>query len=119
MGGRCVDIFDNKVGMILSFYRAIVLGIFIFIAIQFRAFLTIISYTTTIIIYFFIIDIPVLFRKRSLIDIVTGTYYKDAKSITQNNVEGEDSDSEKVEKQSNNKDSCESVSYTHLRAHET
>lgn len=107
MGGRCVDIFDNKVGMILSFYRAIVLGIFIFIAIQFRAFLTIISYTTTIIIYFFIIDIPVLFRKRSLIDIVTGTYYKDAKSITQNNVEGEDSDSEKVEKQSNNKDSCE------------
>lgn len=108
MGGRCVDVFDNKVGMILSFYRAIVLGIFIFIAIQFRAFVTIISYTTTIIIYFLIIDIPVLFHKRSLIDIVTGTYYKDAKSITQKKIEGEDIDSEKVEKkQSNNKDSCE------------
>ena len=98
MGGRCVDIFDNKVDMGLSLRRATALGIFIFIAIQFRAFVTIISYTTTIIIFFLIIDIPVLFRKRSLIDIVTGTYYKDAKSLIQEDVEGEENDSEKTDK---------------------
>lgn len=98
MGGRCVDIFNNKVDMSLSFLRAIALGVFIFIAIQFRAFVTIISYTTTFIIFFLIIDIPVLFRKRSLIDIVTGTYYKDAKSLIQEDVEGEENDSEKTGK---------------------
>lgn len=108
MGGRCVDIFDNKVDMSSSFLRAIALGIFIFIAIQIRAFVTIISYTTTIIIFFLIVDISVLFRKRSLIDIVTGTYYKNAKSLIPENVEDEDNDSEKGEKKwAEKNNSCE------------
>lgn len=108
MGGRCVDIFGNKVDMSSSFLRAIALGIFIFIAIQIRAFVTIISYTTTIIIFFLIVDISVLFRKRSLIDIVTGTYYKNAKSLIPENVEDEDNDSEKGEKKwAEKNNSCE------------
>ena len=39
-----------------------------------------------------------MFRKRSLIDIVIGTYYKDAKSLIQEDIEGEENDSEKTDK---------------------
>lgn len=110
MGGRCVDVFDNKVDAYLSFIRAIVLGVFIFLAIQLRAFMQTINYISIIVLFFFIIDISVLFRKRSLIDIVTGTYYKDVKSLNQKNVEEVKSvSSEANNKQSEEMNTCEST----------
>lgn len=110
MGGRCVDVFDNKVDAYFSFIRAIVLGVFIFLAIQLRAFMQTINYISIIVLFFFIIDISVLFRKRSLIDIVTGTYYKDVKSLNQKNVEEVKSvSSEANNKQSEEMNTCEST----------
>lgn len=86
VGGRCVDKSNNKIDFYLAVIRAFTLGVLIFIAIQIREFLTIISYTTTIIIFFLVLDLPVLFCKRSLLDIVTGTYYKSIESLNQNTV---------------------------------
>lgn len=100
VGGRCVDPFDDRIDFHLAAIRAFTLGLFIFIAIQIRAFLTVISYTTIIIIFFLVLDLPVLFCKRSLLDIVTGTYYKSIESLSQNTVSEQEKETTGSEKES-------------------
>lgn len=95
MGGRCVDLFDNVIDRNTAFNRAIALGLFVFLALQVKSVISIMTYYDTIIFFFFVIDVSVIFRNRSLIDIVTKTYYKSANKINKeivnkNNLEDAD-----------------------------
>lgn len=76
MGGRCTDSSDEEIGFGQAFKRALIFGMFILFAILFRESSGHISYSMIIILFFMALDIPVLFCKRSTLDIVTGTYYK-------------------------------------------
>lgn len=95
MGGRCVDLFDNVIDRNTAFNRAIALGLFVFLVLQVKSVISIMTYYDTIIFFFFVIDVSVIFRNRSLIDIVTKTYYKSANEINKeivnkNNLEDAD-----------------------------
>lgn len=95
MGGRCADLFDNVIDRNTAFNRAIALGLFVFLVLQVKSVISIMTYYDTIIFFFFVIDVSVIFRNRSLIDIVTKTYYKSANKINKeivnkNNLEDAD-----------------------------
>ena len=75
VGGVLCDIFDDKVGYEKALARGVYLSVFIIVLNFILHFLCGLKYITVLVVFFLLLDIPVLFTKRSLLDICTGTTY--------------------------------------------
>ena len=75
LGGVLLDSSDDRIGFGKALIRAICGGALMALSVYLFRFGMLMSYYVVIIVFFLIIDIPVLFSKRSLIDILTGTKY--------------------------------------------
>ena len=75
LGGVLLDSSDDRIGFGNALIRAICGGALMALSVYLFRFGMLMSYYVVIIVFFLIIDIPVLFSKRSLIDILTGTKY--------------------------------------------
>lgn len=73
LGGRLMSE-PSKVSWVDCLFRALALGFLMYIFAQLRYALDV-SYTIVIPLFFLVVDLPVFFCGRSLIDIITGTYY--------------------------------------------
>ena len=75
LGGVLLDSSDDRIGFGKALIRAICGGALMALSVYLFRFGMLMRYYVVIIVFFLIIDIPVLFSKRSLIDILTGTKY--------------------------------------------
>ena len=75
VGGVLCDIFDDKVGYEKALVRGVYLSVFIIVLNFILHSLCGLKYITVLVVFFLLLDIPVLFTKRSLLDICTGTTY--------------------------------------------
>lgn len=75
VGGVLCDIFDDKVGYEKALARGVYLSVFIIVLNFILHSLCGLKYITVLVVFFLLLDIPVLFTKRSLLDICTGTTY--------------------------------------------
>lgn len=73
--GKLQNCNNEKVSFVRVFARAFCGGLFMTIAVLFLHFQLGLSYYYVFLLFFFVMDIPVLFVKRSLLDICTGTKY--------------------------------------------
>ena len=81
MRGRAVDyLLGERITSTDAFKRAIIGGLLMFLAVWLR-FLFDVSYLIVIVLFFLIIDIPVFFKRRSLIDILSKVSYIDRQSV--------------------------------------
>ena len=81
MRGRAVDyLLGERVTSTDAFKRAIIGGLLMFLAVGLR-FLFDVSYLSVIVLFFLIIDIPIFFKRRSLIDILSKVSYIDRQSV--------------------------------------
>lgn len=74
-GGVILDSLDEKIGFGKVLQRALCGGILMFSLVYLIHFEMMLSYKTVFILFFLLMDLPVLFTKRSLLDILTGTTY--------------------------------------------
>ena len=74
-GGVILDALDEKIGFGKVLQRALCGGILMFSLVYLIHFEMMLSYKTVFILFFLLMDLPVLFTKRSLLDILTGTTY--------------------------------------------
>lgn len=75
MKGRAVEaLLGERITVTDAFKRAIILGLLMFLAVWLR-FVFDVSYTIVIVAFFLIIDIPIFFKRRSLIDILSKVTY--------------------------------------------
>jgi len=75
MRGRAVDaLLGERITITDAFKRAIIGGLLMFLAVWLR-YLFDVSYTIAIVLFFLIIDIPIFFKRRSLIDILSKVTY--------------------------------------------
>lgn len=74
LGGICLTNEDKVISDSEASNRALFLGIFMAVAIVIR-FITGVTYNLILILFFLILDLPVIFSGNSLLDIVTNTKY--------------------------------------------
>ena len=75
MRGRAVDaLLGERITITDAFKRAILFGLLMFLAVWLR-FVFDVSYTIVIVAFFLIIDIPIFFKRRSLIDMLSKVTY--------------------------------------------
>lgn len=81
MRGQAVDyLLGERITSTDAFKRAIIGALLMFLAVGLR-FLFDVSYTIIIVLFFLIIDIPIFFKRRSLIDILSKISYIDRQSV--------------------------------------
>ena len=81
LGGVLLDRKQKKIGFARVLIRALWSTVFMLIAVFFFHFQMNQTYFVVIPLFFFILDIPVFFTKRSLLDLCTGTIYIKRKSL--------------------------------------
>lgn len=81
LGGVLLDRKQKKIGFARVLIRALWSTVFMLIAVFFFHFQMNQTYFVVIPLFFFILDIPVFFTKRSLLDLCTGTIYVKRKSL--------------------------------------
>ena len=74
-GGVLLDRAEDKIGFGNVLQRALFGGILMFSLVYLIHFGMLLSNQAVIIVFFLLMDLPVFFTKRSLLDIVTGTQY--------------------------------------------
>ena len=75
LGGVLCDVFDDKIGYGKALVRGFWLGVLMAGLYYILHLLGGLTNTTVVVVFFLLLDIPVLFTKRSLLDICTGTTY--------------------------------------------
>lgn len=83
-GGVAYTEDKNPISVKDAFIRSLVLQLFIITAVLIRFSLLSVSYFILIILFFCILDLPVFFKKQSLVDIATNTIYLRKKAIKEN-----------------------------------
>ena len=83
-GGVAYTEDENPISVKDAFIRSLVLQLFIITAVWIRFSLLSVSYLILIILFFCILDLPVFFKKQSLVDIATNTIYLRKKAIKEN-----------------------------------
>lgn len=83
-GGVAYTEDENPISVKDAFIRSLVLQLFIITAVLIRFSLLSVSYFILIILFFCILDLPVFFKKQSLVDIATNTIYLRKKAIEEN-----------------------------------
>lgn len=69
-----------------AFLRSLVLILFIVVAVTIRFSILQVSYIFLILLFFCVLDLPILFKKKSLVDIATDTFYVSRKSLKEDKI---------------------------------
>lgn len=85
------------------FLRSLVLILFIVVAVTIRFSILQVSYIFLILLFFCVLDLPILFKKKSLVDIATNTFYVSRKSLKEDKITSPEDKQTLVIKKNNSK----------------
>ena len=86
-----------------AFLRSLVLILFIVVAVTIRFSILQVSYIFLILLFFCVLDLPILFKKKSLVDIATDTFYVSRKSLKEDKITSPEDKQTLVIKKNNSK----------------
>lgn len=86
-----------------AFLRSLVLILFIVVAVTIRFSILQVSYIFLILLFFCVLDLPILFKKKSLVDIATNTFYVSRKSLKEDKITSPEDKQTLVIKKNNSK----------------
>lgn len=80
-GGIACTEDEKTISVKNAFLRSLVLILFIVVAVTIRFSILQVSYIFLILLFFCVLDLPILFKEKSLVDIATDTFYVSRKSL--------------------------------------
>lgn len=86
-----------------AFLRSLVLILFIVVAVTIRFSILQVSYIFLFLLFFCVLDLPILFKKKSLVDIATDTFYVSRKSLKEDKITSPEDKQTLVIKKNNSK----------------
>ena len=86
-----------------AFLRSLVLILFIVVAVTIRFSILQVSYIFLILLFFCVLDLPILFKKKSLVDIATDTFHVSRKSLKEDKITSPEDKQTLVIKKNNSK----------------